>query len=167
MENGLCTKTENGYNMEEKKKNQKLIILKGVPASGKSTFAREYVKGRKDIIIVNRDSIRVMCGDYWLPEREDYITSAENFMVEKGLEKGYTVMVDATNLNPKTMRKWRAVAEIHGVELETKEFKISVEEALKRDNERERKVGEKVILEFFEKYYFDEFFQWCNGEKGV
>ena len=153
--------------MEGKNKNQKLIILKGVPASGKSTFAREYVKGRRDTIIVNRDSIREMCGDYWMPERENYITSVENFMVEKGLEKGYTVMVDATNLNPKTMRKWRAVAEIHGVELDTKEFRISVEEALKRDNERDRKVGEKVILEFFEKYYFDEFFEWCNGENGV
>ena len=167
MENGLGTKTEKDYNMEENNKNQKLIILKGVPASGKSTFAREYVKGRKDTIIVNRDSIREMCGDYWMPEREDYITSVENFMVEKGLEKGYTVMVDATNLNPKTMRKWRAVAEIHGVELETKDFNISVEEALKRDNERERKVGVKVILGFFEKYYFGEFFEWCNGEKGV
>lgn len=36
----------------------RLIILQGAPAAGKSTWAREFVKGKKDWVIVNRDSIR-------------------------------------------------------------------------------------------------------------
>lgn len=41
-----------------------ILILKGPPASGKSTMAREFIKGKVDWVIVNRDSLRESRGDY-------------------------------------------------------------------------------------------------------
>ena len=42
----------------------KILVLCGPPASGKSTYAREFIKGKIDWVIVNRDSIREGRGDY-------------------------------------------------------------------------------------------------------
>jgi F0F1-type ATP synthase epsilon subunit len=58
-------------------------MLQGIPASGKSTWCREFIKGKKDWVIVNRDAIRNMRGDYWIPEQETYISEIEDFMILK------------------------------------------------------------------------------------
>ena len=133
----------------------RLIILQGVPAAGKSTWAREFIKGKKDWVIVNRDSIRDGRGDYWIPEQEEYISDLEEYHVTRALERGLNVIIDATNLNPKTKAKWTQIAEQFSIEPEWKEFKISYQEAIERDSKRERPVGKGVIRDFFNKYYPD------------
>lgn len=140
----------------EMSKKNKIIALQGVPSSGKSTYAREFVKGKKDWVIVNRDSIRDGRGDYWIPEQEQYISKIEEFQIEEALRNGLNVIIDATNLNPKTIKKWEDLAQKHNVALEFKEFKISYKEAIERDSKRERSVGKKVIRDFFMKYYPEE-----------
>lgn len=131
----------------------RLIILQGAPAAGKSTWAREFVKGKKDWVIVNRDSIRDGRGDYWIPEQEGYISDLEEYHVTRALERGLNVIIDATNLNPKTKAKWTQIAEQFSIEPEWKEFTVSYEVALERDRNRERTVGEKVIRDFYSRYY--------------
>lgn len=42
----------------------KILCLMGPPASGKSSYAREFIKGKTDWVIVNRDSLRESRGDY-------------------------------------------------------------------------------------------------------
>ena len=133
----------------------RLIILQGVPAAGKSTWAREFVKGKKDWVIVNRDSIRDGRGDYWIPEQEEYISDLEEYHVTRALERGLNVIIDATNLNPKTIAKWKQVAKQFSIEPEWIEFTITYQEAIERDSKRERPVGKGVIRDFFNKYYPD------------
>ena len=41
---------------------QTILVLRGLPASGKSTYALEYVKLYPDYIRINRDKIREMIG---------------------------------------------------------------------------------------------------------
>lgn len=130
----------------------KVIILQGCPAAGKSTWAREFVKGKKDWVIVNRDSIREGRGDYWIPEQEKFISELEVFHIRKALEYGLNVIIDATNLNPTTLAKWDAIAKEFSAEVEIKAFDISLDEAIKRDSERSRSVGEKVIRDFYNRY---------------
>lgn len=133
----------------------RLIILQGVPAAGKSTWAREFIKGKKDWVIVNRDSIRDGRGDYWIPEQEEYISDLEEYHVTRALERGLNVIIDATNLNPKTKAKWKQVAKQFSIEPEWIEFTITYQEAIERDSKRERPVGKGVIRDFFNKYYPD------------
>ena len=131
----------------------KLLILQGAPASGKSTFARQLAHEDKSYVIVNRDSIRNSRGDYWIPSQEDYITSIEEFSIKNALGRGYNVIVDATNLNPITINKWKVIADEFNAEIEFKMFEISFEDAVARDKLRDNSVGEKVIKEFFRKYF--------------
>ncbi len=135
----------------------KLIVLQGAPAAGKSTWAREFVTGKTDWVIVNRDSLRNMCGDYWIPSREDYITTLEENSITSALSSKYNVIIDSTNLNPKTIAKWKEIAEKFKAEIEFKEFYIPFEEAVERDSKRENPVGKKVIKKFYRMYYNDRF----------
>ena len=134
----------------------KIIVLQGPPASGKSTWARKYQEEhRTDTVIVSRDNERDARGVYWEQSQEDYITACEEFKLREGLKRGYNVIMDSTNLNPRTIDKWNRVAKEMNVGIEFKEFYIPFAEALKRDAnpDRTHQVGKKVIKSFYQRYY--------------
>jgi predicted kinase len=136
-----------------KNNDQKLIILQGIPASGKSTFAKQFVlESPLTRVRVNRDDIRMMLGKYWVPERENLVSEIEDSCVGSALDEGYTVILDATNLNKKYLMKWEYIAELYNVPIEYKSFYISLEEAIERDKIRENPVGEITITNFYNKY---------------
>lgn len=97
-----------------------------------------------------------MCGKYWVPSREDLISKYEESMINIALAHNYNVIIDATNLNPKTLNKWKRIASNFVAKFETKEFFISFKEAVKRDKNRDLQVGEDTILGFYRKYYSEQ-----------
>ncbi len=129
-----------------------MIILQGLPGSGKSTWAREFVTGKKDWVIVNRDSLRNMRGDYWITEQEGLITQWEDFCVKSAIEKELNVIVDATNLNDKILKKWFDLCKFYNLHPEVRFFDIPVEECIERDSKRERPVGKLVIEGMYHNY---------------
>lgn len=131
-----------------------IYVMQGPPAGGKSTKAREiYNEDKLHRVIVNRDSIRDSCGDYWVPEQESYISKLEEHAVRAAIESGLSPIIDATNLNPKTRQKWVDLALEHKVDLTTVECVVPYQEALTRDSNRERPVGKKVLRDFYKRYY--------------
>lgn len=134
----------------------KIIILQGVPASGKSTWAKEFVTGREDWVIISKDSIRESTGNYWVPSRENYISEVEEFQVKSAIKNNLNIILDSTNLNPKVIEKWKKIAEETNSEIEFKAFKIDFKTALERDGNRPRPVGKKVLEGFFSRYFPEE-----------
>ena len=129
----------------------KLLILSGIPASGKSTYAKQWVEeDPKTRVIVSRDSIRRGLGVYWVPSREDLVSTIEEFIVSEALLSGYNVVLDATNLNPLYLKNLTDLVNMidKAIKIEYKKFDISLE----RDKNREFPVGEKVINQFYNKY---------------
>jgi len=94
-----------------------------------------------------------MRGDYLINSQEDYISDLEQSAVEFALKRNLNVIIDATNLNPKTIKKWELIASNYNAEIEFKEFKITFKEAIERDSQRDNPVGKKVIKRFFRMYY--------------
>jgi len=133
---------------------KKLIALRGVPASGKSTWAKKVLENDPTYRRVNRDSIRFMTdGKYWNPDNERLVSDIMNAAIKSALKRGFNVIVDNTNLSAKYLKGLHKIAkEVGDVEVSEKYFEISLEEALKRDANRERKVGEKVLTDFYNKY---------------
>lgn len=99
-----------------------------------------------------------MLGDYWVPSREKLVTEAKANMITFALIKGYDVVVDNMNLNPKEDAWIRTLCEniekdtgIH-VNIEYKDFWTPVEECILRDAARPNPIGEKIIKETWRRY---------------
>jgi len=133
----------------------KLLILKGLPGSGKTTWSREFVEKNKNWIRVNRDDLRNMRGEYFIPKQEDLITDWENATIAAALNRGYSVILDATNLNDnRTKTRLTFLKTIISKEYRVayKTFDTSLEDCIKNDLKRANSVGEKVIKGMYNRY---------------
>jgi predicted kinase len=128
----------------------KLLMLKGLPASGKSTYAKELVdQGWKR---VNKDDLRSMVdGGKWSKGNEKKIMEVQTSLIISFLSKGYNVVVDNTNFGWEDRLK--AIADMCGAEFEVKYFDTSLTECIDRDAKRDEKsVGAEVIERMWTQY---------------
>lgn len=141
---------------------RKIIITKGLPASGKSTWAKEYCRKNPNFKRVNRDDLRAMFDDsVWSKKREQFIRLVRNLLIKLCMMEGFNVILDETFLVPKNQKEIGALVQTIAddlqmeIEVEFKDFTdVSVEECIRRDSKRigSAHVGEKVIRDFWEKY---------------
>lgn len=138
-------------------KKQELLILRGLPASGKTSFARTWVnEDSKTRIRINRDDIRKSLGPYWVPSRENLVSTIETLSIHNALKQGYNVIIDATNLKE---IDWKVKLGLDNniIITEIDLTDVPLEECIRRDALREgdSRVGEKVIKNMYNKYLKD------------
>lgn len=146
----------------------KLIICRGIPASGKSSWAKEYVRqqvaaGNTNVINVDRDMLRQGNGFDVTPGAfEDTVTQIIDALMRKFLSKDFTVIESSTNLNSSTVKKWLKIAKHYGAEVIFEDFDTPLEECIKRANARTlaggHEVPEKVIRSMHTRYFKDGYF---------
>lgn len=140
-----------------------LTLLRGYPASGKSTVARLYVaqtpEGSRTRMRLNRDDLRASLLDRHgrLPwPLEQQITKVQHASARALLHAGADVMVDDTNLWLKYARAWADLAVAAGARFDVLDVPTDLDECLRRDRLREstgeRHVGADVIRGFAERF---------------
>jgi len=130
----------------------KLIMMSGLPASGKTTKAKELV-AQGNWARVNRDLLREMLHfSKWSPKNEEETVSAEKEIVKKLLLKDVNVVIDDVNLNPKNKQLWSNIAKENNASFQHVHIDTPVDECVRRDNEREGSVGKHVIYGFALQY---------------
>ena len=137
------------------KRMSKLIICRGLPASGKSTWAKQWVlEDPEHRVRINQDDIRLMLGKYWVPSREKLVQEIQFDAIVEALCRKFDVVIDNTNLNKKVLEKFdRLIKTFEDYEIEYKDFfdtPLSV--CIERDKNRELQVTEKVIRGFYNNY---------------
>lgn len=136
-------------------KDLKILILIGVPASGKSTWTNDFLRNNPDYVRVSRDGFRHMLRNDGAPEPkiEGLITDLVNDVIYKCLSRKLSIIIDSTNL--KRSHIMDIVNEFkYSADIDFRVFDISLKKAIERDslrNDRE-KVGDKRITEMFEDY---------------
>ena len=133
----------------------KLIICRGIPASGKTFWAKQWVlEDPEHRVRINQDDIRLMLGKYWVPSREELVQHIQKEALIEALERGYDIVIDNTNLNKKVLDFYRALVIDHGNHaIEYKDFfdtPLSV--CIERDKNRDVQVSEKIIRNFYNNY---------------
>lgn len=132
----------------------KLIICRGIPASGKSTWAKQWVlEDPEHRVRINQDDIRLMLGKYWVPNREPLVSHIQQEAICRAMSLGLDIVSDNTNLNPKVLKSLSDIAASNEYELEYKDFfdtPLSV--YIERDRSRALQVTEKVIRGFYNNY---------------
>lgn len=146
-----------------------LILTRGIPASGKTTWARAWVAeeptGRAR---VNRDDLRQNLYGQPAPlpyELEQVITVAQHAAVRRLLGGHISVVVDDTNLHLKYVREYAKIAAETGAALRLQDFDTPLDVCIERDLGRllassslgEAKttngyVGEEVIRKMYERW---------------
>jgi predicted kinase len=131
-----------------------LTITRGLPGSGKTTYAREWINAVPGRSRVNRDDLRAQLHGQYLGEAERKITAVEHGMVSTLLNLGTDVICDDTNLRDRVARELRRVAVLAGAGFEVVDLtNVPVDECVRRDAERTvGHVGEGVIRSMHTRY---------------
>lgn len=128
---------------------RKIIATIGLPASGKSTWARQFQRD-------NRGWVRISDADisYQLSGRDNdadvrpLVRRRRKELIRQALDAGRCVILDNTHLSASTRERLEKFAAEVDAELEWRDFRdVSVSECIRRDARRDRRVGARVIEE--------------------
>jgi predicted kinase len=128
----------------------KLILTKGLPASGKTTWAKEYIQKYPETANLCKDDLRLQLSG--TNKREKRIIKVRDLLTEYYFEQGYSAIWSDTNLNPVHLRRATELANQYQAELVIKDFTdVSLAECIRRDLLRSNSVGQEAI----EQMYYD------------
>ncbi len=133
---------------------KKVLILQGLPASGKSKFARELLLAHPGRWVrSNKDLLREMAhASHWSPANEKFIRKLRNTTILMALEAGKHVVIDDTNFGKNIDQIKELVRGQAGVEVNDSFLQIPVEECIRRDLLRPNSVGKDVIMKMYNQF---------------
>ena len=124
--------------------NNTLYITVGLPGSGKSTYAKEFIKG-KEIEYLSSDSLRAVYGK----SEEDQTVTPLVFghikrKVDEFLKDGKNVLVDATSVNRRERSDYINSAKKYGAKVVAIVFKMDRQGLIDRNKKRGEQGGRVV-----------------------
>lgn len=137
----------------------RLLITRGLPASGKSTFAKDWASQALDRVIVEKDQIRkdsrlFKDGAYNFRRGDERIVLKErDRLIREALAEGKSVISSDCNLVSAHITRMKEIAGEFGIAPEIVDFTdVPLEVLEQRDREREHPVGKQVIRDMFHKH---------------
>jgi predicted kinase len=134
----------------------RIIMLRGLPASGKSTWAKEFVLKQPAGTWkrINKDDMRSMFdAGKWSRENEAAIIKVRDQLIQTFVANGTNVIVDDTNLAPKHAHRIVQLSNELGATFEIKDFFTDVKECIERDTKRANGVGKDVIWDMWKQSF--------------
>ena len=134
----------------------KIILTKGLPASGKSTWAKEQIAKDPNTKRVNKDDLRAMLDNSrWSKSNENFVLKVRDFIISESLKNGNNIIVDDTNLHDKHLTRMKEIAKEtkSTVEVNDSFLQVPLEECIARDLKRPNSVGEKVIRDMYKQAF--------------
>lgn len=116
--------------------NKQLIVMVGLPGSGKSTKAWEWSKAN-NFTYISRDNVREMLGMKHSTQAEDVIKRMIRCLIEASFLRNETAIVDATNLTEKSRRSLVELAKKYKVEPVAVVMNTSYETCFVRNSQRD------------------------------
>lgn len=126
--------------------NPQIIVLVGIPGSGKSTIARYIAANIPECVIVESDAIRF---SLWNKPTHSTHENAMVFDIVKQrindcLDKGKVALVDATSVSKRTRKDYLHIAKKRGVRVDAVFVDISLDTCLGRNKGR----GKRTVPEY-------------------
>jgi len=123
----------------------KVILTRGLPASGKSTWAKQFIKENAGWLRFNNDDYcEMLTGKRFGRVDGKFLANQRKQFVANATDLGHNVILDNTNLNPYTVKEVRGAVG-YGVNILTVDFKADLETCITRDQARQNPVGKEVI----------------------
>lgn len=124
----------------------KIVLLSGIPASGKTTLAQKLVD--KGYVCLNADSIREeLWGDAAEQKEKEKVFAIFFQRLEKALTRGWDIVIDNTNINRNHRHPIIERARNAGyTDIQIWILDTPLEICLKRNLERARQVPEEIVI---------------------
>jgi len=131
-------------------------ILSGIPASGKSTWAKDYVLKNRNTVRINRDDLRnALFNDVYTDGNESFVNKAKLSLIKTSLEFDRNIILDDTHCYKdyliflidyirnisKELNK--------NIRIEFIDFNIDVNKCVKRNIKRKGKLNKNVIYHMY------------------
>lgn len=136
---------------------RKTKILVGVPGSGKSTVARQFVD--KGYVQLERDLIRMELYGVWYGGGidEKKVTAVQVERARRALLAGKSIVISDTCINPETRNKWIHFCSSMGSEVDVIHVgqNLLLDDLIQRNRNREQQskvVDDKVVTRFYTEY---------------
>jgi predicted kinase len=131
----------------------KLILTKGLPASGKTTWAKDYLARHPETANLCKDDLRLQLAG--TKKREKQVVKVRDLLTEHYLSEGISVIWSDTNLNPVHTARATEFAEKYQAELVIQDFtQVSLAACIQRDLVRPNSVGQEVIAQMYYDYIY-------------
>ena len=133
-----------------------VYMLKGLPASGKTTWANELMLSSPNSYKnVNKDDLRAMLdAGRWSKGNEKFILRVRDNIIKDALASGKHVISSDTNLHPKHEQKLKNIAKEYDANFVIVDHFLEVgpEECIRRDLKRANSVGSEVIMGMYNQF---------------
>lgn len=128
-----------------------LIMLVGLPASGKTTVAKEMISNsqRATKRVSKVDLIAMLDMENQSRDSEVFAKAIEKQIVVAALDLGYDVVVDDLNLKISDENYWTKTADENGATFVRLPMEATLESCIERDSQREHPVGKDRIIELY------------------
>lgn len=125
---------------------QKLYVLTGIPASGKSTWAKENINN--DTKWISSDKLREELLESELDQSQNGLIFNEmRIRTRKSLREGYNVIYDATNIKAKERKSiLKYISDVENIEKVCIVFPNNLNESILRNCCRKRKVPINIVI---------------------
>jgi predicted kinase len=144
-----------------------VIMTRGLPASGKTTWAKEYVRDNPGTIRFNNDEFSYMTtgfddGRSFEPMDASYLARMRQEAIKVSVLKGVDIVLDNTNLSAKALAEVLDFVGVH--EVRFVDFKTSTLECLDRNWRRGMPIPQSVIIGMARRYY--KRYDWIEPHQG-
>lgn len=135
---------------------QTLIIMVGVPGSGKSTKAQELEKEFCVKVFSSDDYRKKLLGDEGAQDRNDLVFKRLELDIRDHLSSGGSAILDATNINIKSRKRFIELARATNKKIHIKAIVVAtpIFVCIDRNYSRERKVPTNVIYKYAKMFQF-------------
>ena len=134
---------------------KKVILTKGLPGSGKTTWAKGLVDmSPNSYKRINNDDLRKMLDNgHYSYDMEKFIKKAVDVLILLALEEGKHVILDNTHLSENSINRIKELVKGKAeVIIEDKFLDVSLETCIKNDLKRLDSVGKDVIVKLYEQH---------------
>lgn len=137
---------------------KKIILLRGLPGSGKSTIAKKFLDEHPvDYVRISRDDIRRMLSPIWSQDIEAIVYTIKDSAIHNALRNGYNIIIDECHSKLKADDYQEYVVK-YDVNIEIWNVRRDVNTCVAQNNQREgvAKLDPAYIYELNEKFNWNE-----------
>lgn len=139
------------------RKDQRVVVMRGIPGSGKSTWAKHFLVDLQGFKRVNMDDLRTMLTNYKFSKgNEKIVKHLAKLLVVTLVGMGEDVVIDNTSITVKHVDDWQELVESlnPNIRVAVREFDTALETCISRNRCREgvARIPEHVIEDFHRRW---------------